>query len=752
MYYKVKIKKLPTAADGRSVKTGQQMNGALAIQPTAMGGADIDQYIGKEKLRTHDTLGPVPRGEANLEAEKGETAYGDINGDGMAEHYKIGGKRHSKGGTPLNLPDDTFIFSDTKSMIIKDPAILKMFNKPPGKGYTPATLAKQYDINKYRKLLQDPDSTTIERKTAELMIRNYNMKLGALALAQESMKGFPQGIPMVAKPYMEANKISEQDILPDYQPKYAKPEVPGQDPNEAAENEMPAENNPMEEAMEQPGMGQGMPSPEEMAMMGQGMMQGMPMGQYGMFMGDYSDYAYGGYIPHAQTGYNITPYEEARYEKGNVTPTGKSNKYSTRGEQIKDYLSKWESTIPGISKMTEGQAQAAIYDWNLENNPDAIRAMWKEYGLTEKGLKNAKTNKLGNKGVLSDEVLSDPESLKLLKEAYVDNYFGARQLNPAEPKKEEPKKEEPKEKTKVTTCSCKDAQGVTYDPGKDANGNCIPCEETVRPDMENVDIGEAPQVIAPEWTTPDLMNYYGAIGDQFSLKKYYPWAAPVDLEEARPVYLDPTRELAAQSEQAGIANQALAMFAGPQGYSSRASQIQGTGARQAADVLSRINNANVNIANQFAGQNAQIRNQERAANQQIAKELYDQTTLTNATFDRDKRLAKGITRQAFNTGWKNASDIALINATAKQYDIDPRTGTVIFTGGKDFQPEVNKTFDKLLQGYITQGFDPKDAIAAAKTAMGQGSTGYVGPDVETIMANAKRGMFVTAPMLYPIVL
>jgi len=749
MYYKVKIKKLPEAADGRTVKTGQQLNGALAIQPTAMGGADIDQYIGKKPLDVKETLGPVPREEANLEAEKGETAYGDINGDGMAEHYKIGGKRHSKGGTPLNLPDDTFIFSDTKSMIIKDPTILKMFSKPPGKSYTPAEIAKQYDINKYRKILQDGESGTVEKKTAELMIRNYNIKLGALALAQESMKGFPQGIPMVARPYMEANDIKDEDILPDYQPKYSKPETPGEDPSmEMAENEMPAEQNPMEGMMEQPGMEQGMPSQEEMAMMGQGMMQ-PPMGRYGMNVGEYDMYAYGGYLPHAQTGYNINPYENARTKQGNVTPTGKSNKYSTRGEEIKDYLSKWESKIPGVSRMTEGQAQAAIYDWNLENNPDAIKAMWKEFGLTEKGRKNRSLNKLATSGVIGDEVLNDPEKLKILKDAYVDNYFGARQLNPAEPKVEEKPKE--KEKRKVTTCSCKDAQGVTYDPGIDANGNCKQCADVVRPDMENVDMGEAPRVITPEWTTPDLMNYYGAVSDKYSLNRTYPWASPLDLEEKRATYLDPTRELSSQSEQANIANQALAMFTGPQGYSSRASQIQGTGARQAADVLSRINNANVNIANQFADQNAQIRNQERMANQQITKDIYDGTTKTNADFNRDYMTARGIGRQAFATGWKNASDIAMINATSQQYDVDPRTGTVVFTGGKDIQPEIAKTFDRLLNGYIQQGFDPKDAIAAAKIAMGQGSA-YTGPDVETIMANAKRGMFVTAPMLYPIVL
>ena len=62
----------------------------------------------------------VPREEANLEAEGGETVYGDINGDGMPEHKSIKGPRHSAGGVPLKLPDDTFIFSDTNSMKIND--------------------------------------------------------------------------------------------------------------------------------------------------------------------------------------------------------------------------------------------------------------------------------------------------------------------------------------------------------------------------------------------------------------------------------------------------------------------------------------------------------------------------------------------------------------------------------------------------------------------------------------------------------
>lgn len=206
---KVRIKKLPQA------KTGYQVQGALVNDVPAMGGADYNAYIGKPKLIASKYITAVPRDEANLEAEGGETVYGDINGDGMPEQQIIKGPRHHNGGVPLNLPEDTFIFSDTRGMRIKDPAVLSMFGKTAkGKSFTPAELAKQYDIQKYRKILEDPDTDAIERKSAELMMKKYVIKLGCLALAQESMKGFPQGIPAVAKPCMEARGLTEEQILP----------------------------------------------------------------------------------------------------------------------------------------------------------------------------------------------------------------------------------------------------------------------------------------------------------------------------------------------------------------------------------------------------------------------------------------------------------------------------------------------------------------------------------------------------------
>jgi len=150
-----------------------------------------------------NTIKEVPRDEANIEAEGGETVYGDLDGDGGLEHSKIVGKRHTQGGVPLKVPEGTFIFSDTKKMKIKDSEVLKAFglNGKSG-GYTPAEIAKRYDINKYKAVLEDQYADDMSKATAQLMIKNYKKKLGMLSVVQEAMKGFPQGIPDVAESVM----------------------------------------------------------------------------------------------------------------------------------------------------------------------------------------------------------------------------------------------------------------------------------------------------------------------------------------------------------------------------------------------------------------------------------------------------------------------------------------------------------------------------------------------------------------------
>jgi hypothetical protein len=224
----------------------------------------IPNSLAKKPMKERKSLGPVSREFANIEAEGGETVLIPNKG-GLPAHYNINGPRHHEGGVPLAIPAESFIYSDTRAMKIKDPVLLAEFAMPEKKGgYTPAEIAKRYDINPYRKILQSPDSDALQVSTAEQVIANFQVKLGKLALVQESIKGFPNGIPTVAMPYLAKYQIEPESVMPtDMQPEQQQ-QMP-QGPEEE-----------MQEPMQEP--------------MGQEMMEGEPMMRYG------------GSLPHYQMG------------------------------------------------------------------------------------------------------------------------------------------------------------------------------------------------------------------------------------------------------------------------------------------------------------------------------------------------------------------------------------------------------------------------------------------------------------------
>ena len=188
--YKVRIKKSPD-----SMAYGGQSGFGLDLSQSSR----YEDMTDNPYDSVSNTIQPVDREDANIEAEAGETAYGSFGKNGQKQHMKIGGKKHSQGGTPLNVPEGTFIYSDTKKLRIGG-SVLSNFGKSPDtkQKYTPAQLAKQYDVNKYRAILDDPYADKLSKETAGMMVENFEKKLGGLALLQESMKGFPQGIPDIA--------------------------------------------------------------------------------------------------------------------------------------------------------------------------------------------------------------------------------------------------------------------------------------------------------------------------------------------------------------------------------------------------------------------------------------------------------------------------------------------------------------------------------------------------------------------------
>lgn len=741
--YRVKIKKLPTAQQGRSTKTGQQTaSGSLAVQPTAMGGADINrinQYIGEKNTTVRSSLSKVPRKDANLEAEGGETAYGDINGDGMLEHYTINGPRHNAGGVPLDLPDDSFIYSDFVEMKIKDPDLLAKFGKSvkskSTKGYTPADLAKQYDINKYRKLLQDPNSDTLDKKTAEIMLKNYNMKLGALALAQEGGKAFPQGIPEVSKPFMELNGIKEEDLIPK-KPEPAPTQMPSGE-EIAMSEEMPMDPNMMEQ----------------------------PMAQYGMQMGGYDMPFMNSYQP----GGSLQQYQK----KGQVQPPySEAEGYSPKGvERLNTYRKmyglpqlKGSITKADIQKAA-GELQSKIIDSNPElvldymsrtshqPNKALLDKIPSGYDKTTEGVRQA----------FEDGKLSADD----VRKAYKDDKWWYRALETDIKKlgKEEYEakmnedgsitqgdkiyfQDDPNNPQLYTEYIMEDGEPVATETVKtveEIKGD--------RPDIENFDFQQnAVGATSPEWMTPDLMNYYGALQDQYGINKYYGWSPKADLAENKGRFLDVSRAAAGIGEQANITGAGLSQFVGsPQTANVMTLASQNKASANIADLMTQYDNANVGIANQLESTNNSILNQEREINRGISKQLYDQNTITNQNYDNALNQARAAKRLAFNTGWKNASELDAVNETSTEYDIDPSTGDSVFTGGKELSPELARDFNYYLDMYKTDyGMDDEQAIKAANSAM-KGSTGTYTPDFDELL-KVQKGMMVTGPMMYPFIL
>jgi hypothetical protein len=659
MFYKVKIKKQPKA------RTGYQVQGGLVNDVPAMGGADYNSYIGAPDMKVNKTLSAVPREDANLEAEGGETVMGNIDGSNIPSFYTIQGPRHANGGVPLNLPDDSFIFSDTKSMKISDPTLLKMFGLSNKKGgYTPAEMSKKYDINKYRQILQDPDTDKIARKTAEIMIKNAVMKLGALALAQEGKKGFPQGIPEIAKPYMEANQIPEEDLIP--KEEVPQQQAPADQMSQGEEGVGPEQEMPMN-------MPDGSPiaMPEEMPEASPEQMMQAPMAQYGMSMGGYGmpfyndpyEMAYGGVPRYDKGGGKTRQMTEAELEerrkkakdikkiKGKKCPEGYvlQNGYCVKGsitEGDRSYKKEGKIGKGDVSKFDKAKWEASICD-RLKKGA-TVEEIAFSHGLSASVIKS-KWGSCIQKG----------------QEAINKEDFDVLQLE-----------EEPD--TSSTTkkkCECTDPETgevTTFEIDKEEE--CVCGEDEVT--TEGGDYAMQ-QPRNPKWWLQDTVNTMGAFGELMGTKKYMPWEARVDLEEPRPTFLDPTRELAAQSEQANIASQAAAQFAGPQALGARLAAIQGQGASSAANTLSNINNQNVNIANQFEANQVGVRNQENMLNQQMANRVFDKNVIANQQFDNAIKAGRANLRNAYNTALTNRAKTDAMNQMYPNYQVDPTTGGLV---------------------------------------------------------------------------
>jgi len=224
-----------------------------------------------------------------------------------------------------------------------------------------------------------------------------------------------------------------------------------------------------------------------------------------------------------------------------------------------------------------------------------------------------------------------------------------------------------------------------------------PAAVAKEPEAERAAIERNPPVPYTEgrnapWWLQDIIKTAGAVSDKARIKKYNPWqaTAPVALPEA--TFYDPTRELAANAEQANIANQAAAAFTDPRQLAAQQAATQGLAGKNAADIMGKYNTMNVGLANQLSQQTTGIMN---AANQNKANldtQLFDKYTIANQQFDNSKNQARQQIRQSYIDAITNRANTANLNSMFPQYAVDPSSGGfTYFKNPKNLDPTRNQS-------------------------------------------------------------
>lgn len=163
-----------------------------------------DSNVGNKQESLHQedditsAVKPVSRDMATIEAEKDEIIVKpDLSGI-----YKIKGKRHYAGGTPLKAEAGSFIFSDYQKLALKkdDQKLMefKLGGITKSKNTPAKVLERNIDIEHYNRainILDDPYRDVIAKRSAQLMLDKYQNTLGRIAYLQEEKKQFKEGTP-----------------------------------------------------------------------------------------------------------------------------------------------------------------------------------------------------------------------------------------------------------------------------------------------------------------------------------------------------------------------------------------------------------------------------------------------------------------------------------------------------------------------------------------------------------------------------
>lgn len=698
-------------------------------------GLPFSNEYSEPDLEFNSMVKEVPREEANVEVEKGETVKSQTE-EGLPFLQKVGGKKHYDGGTPANLKPGDFVFSDDKTLSRNLKDFYELFGiKNSKKKQTFADISKKYEksLNNASLTIKDPDADIISKQTAELTIANITYKLGQLALIQEAIKGFPNGVPSPALPYLEVNGINPEDIqdlgqvnelvsgdmmmaqdgieVPDFD--ISVPLDPTRlneanilyddikDPRKmltgaAGFNWMasvirdrknqrqlrdlihpdnmsvskdatrgdwhtntgdfrPDQKVPIQFKGSAPytGMGSGYRFMEE----GGERIEGEFYPEDGVFYRDGKLYdSYGNQAPEGiEMDEDISQYQDGGdYDPNKHSLTGKSGAihyYQQRTGKPKNFYGKASLEGYEIFKQRNPWFDFTGFD---PSNSDDIRRFQEEY------------NKLVKEG----------HQLK------VDGKFG--------------------EQTESAHIPWVAPDGLSGDAPDVENTTNKVGDIEIDP---NLDITGVNASTDQPWWTQDILNTSAALLNTLGIRKTLPWSPTMQLPEIPATFLDPERMVHSAESQVGKTQDMLAGYADPQSFSGRASEVTGTGMNATANILSQINNANVQIANNRDNVELQALMNAQNINNQAAQRLYDGTAISNQQYKNAKREANQVALMSFINGLTNAQKTAVDNELfGDRYKIDPSTGRVIWNGKDakwgepspgDMASQMGSTFQRL---------------------------------------------------------
>ena len=688
------------------------------------------------------SLSSVPRDKANIEAEGGETVLTDLNDDNQFGLYNITGPRHSKGGVPMYLPEQSFIYSDTDKMRFNQEEMAEYGIESKSK-MTPAQISKRYDLNKYYGTMKDQFADEITARSSELMLKKNMMGLSKLAFGQELKKKFEDGVPLAAHPYLVSigedpieftakvenitKKQAQMKAFAALDPEQQQQLLQLQEMMAQVDGQQPQqEEQPFEDpSMQDPNMQDLSMADEDVMAMGD---PNEGMARYGREIGMYQD--------GKEKPVNPLPKDHPNYAKaqemidsGNfeivkgAIKDGKQQ-YTFREIVKEDPEFTAEKETQSNKKRLSGQNQkgtgsVSIYGEDLTAQERAIQENSKgiyQYGRLSQGNRPELQNKTGS--AFGSEDIKTPESKADFMDRWGDvvatisgfDYdkepddpqWGEFQKKAEETRKKEhiaafgsdkgyiPYWKEKGSKGYVSGQAFDSKLGLhTYNAPRFKLGEVEPGDATFSVDVppDPRDPLQAPGVQnfkQPEgqWWAQDInnLNALSLVDDNL----YLPWAP--DMNPAKIDYvLDDWRGAAnANSAAANTMANALGAVGGPQAVAN--SNIQGQAMDANAQAINRVNTNNVGIMNQVAPMQAQLNMKVDEINQGRNMNVYDNTQKTLQNADNFKNWKIGKEAELFNTALTNRANTYNLNSTYDYYAIDPTTGgPIYYKNGKALQ-------------------------------------------------------------------